>query len=107
MNQVVITGLADACDTFTLKVWLTVRGTGALYGAGSVVGANYAYTGGDEIRCEKVIANSSWTGTTNNRTVSIDATHSCINMTATRTVAPRLNSLSARDLADYVGFEIG
>ena len=107
MNQVVISGLADACDTYTLKVWLTVRGTGALYGSGSVVGANYAYTGGDEIRCEKVIANAAWTGTTNNRTVSIDATHSCINMTATRTVAPRLNSLSARDLADYVGFEIG
>lgn len=107
MNQVVISGLADACDTFTLKVWLTIRASGALYGPGSVIGANYAYTGGDEIRCEKVVANASWTGSTNNRTVSIDATHSCLNMTATRTVAPRLNSLSARDLADYVGFEIG
>ena len=107
MNQVVITGLADACDTYTLKVWLTVRSTGALYGSGSVTGANLAYNAGDEIRCEKVIANASWTGTANNRTVSIDATHTCINMTATRTVAPRLNSLSARDLADYVGFEIG
>jgi hypothetical protein len=107
MNQVVISGLADACDTYTLKVWLTVRSTGALYGPGSVTGANLAYNAGDEIRCEKVIANASWTGTANNRTVSIDATHTCLNITAVRTVAPRLNSLSARDLADYVGFEIG
>jgi hypothetical protein len=107
MNQVVISGLADLCDTLTLKVWLTVRASGALYGSGSVTGANLAYNAGDEIRCEKVIASGSWAGGTNNRTVSIDATHSCINMTATRTVAPRLNSLSARDLADYVGFEIG
>jgi hypothetical protein len=107
MNQVVISGLADACDTYTLKVWLTIRGTGALYGPGSVTGANLAYNPSDVIRCDKVIANASWTGTTNNRTVSIDATHTCINTIATRTVAPRLNSMSARDLDDYVGFEIG
>jgi hypothetical protein len=107
MDQVVISGLADLCNTYTLKVWLTVRSSGALYGSGSVTGANLAYNAGDEIRCEKVVASASWTGTTDDRTVSIDGTHSCINMTAARTVAPRLNSLSARDLADYVGFEIG
>jgi hypothetical protein len=107
MNQVVISGISDACDTYTLKVWLTVRATGALYGTGSVVGANYAFTSGDEIRCEKIVSNASWTGALNDRSVSIDATHICTNMTATRTVAPRLNSISARDLDDYVGFEIG
>jgi hypothetical protein len=109
MNQIVISGLADACDTFELRVWLTIRGagTGALFGPGSVTGANLAYNAGDEIRCVKTISNITSAGTTNNRTVSIDATHSCSNMTATRTVAPRLNSISARDLADYVGFEIG
>jgi hypothetical protein len=106
MNQIVISGLNDACDTFNLRVWLTIR-EGALFGPGSVTGANLAYTAGDEIRCDKTIANASWTGTANNRTVSVDATHSCTNITATRTVAPRLNSISARDLADYVGFEIG
>jgi hypothetical protein len=107
MDQVVISGLADLCNTYTLKVWLTVRSSGALYGSGSVVGANLAYNAGDVIRCEKVVSSSSWTGTTNDRTVSIDGTHSCINMTANRTVPPLLNSLSARDLDDYVGFEIG
>jgi hypothetical protein len=107
MNQIVISGLNDACDTFNLRVWLTIRGTGALFGLGSVTGANLAYNAGDEIRCVKTISNITSAGTTNNRTVSIDATHSCSNMTATRTVAPRLNSISARDLADYVGFEIG
>jgi hypothetical protein len=107
MNQVVISGIADACDTYNLRVWLTVRADGDLYGSGSVVGANYAFTSGDEIRCEKIVSNTSWTGSLNDRSVSIDATHVCTNMTATRTVAPRLNSLSARDLDDYVGFEIG
>jgi hypothetical protein len=107
MDQVVISGLADLCNTYTLKVWLTVRSSGALYGSGSVTGANLAYNAGDEIRCEKVVSSSSWTGTPDDRTVSIDGTHSCINLTANRTVAPLLNSLSARDLDDYVGFEIG
>jgi hypothetical protein len=103
MNQVLISGLANACDTYTLKVWLTIRATGALFGSG----ASTAFIGGDEIRCEKVIASASWTGSSNARNVSIDAAHSCINMTANRGVAPTLNSISARDLADYVGFEIG
>jgi hypothetical protein len=107
MNQVVITGLADACDTYTLKVWLTIRASGALYGSGSVTGANLSYNAGDEIRCEKDITTTAWTGTANARVMTIDATHSCVNMSGNRGVAPRLNSMSARDLADYVGFEIG
>ena len=113
MNQVVISGIDDDCATvapaaaFKLKVWLTVRSTGALYGSGSVTGANLAYMAGDEIRCEKDITTTAWAGTADARVMTIDGTHSCINMTGNRTVAPRLNSLSARDLADYVGFEIG
>jgi hypothetical protein len=113
MNQIVVSGIDDDCAAVApaaaikLKVWLTVRSTGALYGPGSVTGANLAYNGGDEIRCEKDITTTAWTGTTNARVMTIDATHSCVNMTANRGVAPRLNSLSARDLADYVGFEIG
>jgi hypothetical protein len=107
MNQVVISGLADACDTYTLSIWLTIRATGALYGSGSVTGPNYAFTSADVIRCQKVITNAFWTGTANNRSVSIDATDICTNTTLNRTVAPTLNSISARDLDDYVGFEIG
>jgi hypothetical protein len=103
MNQVVISGLANACDTYTLKVWLTIRASGALFGSG----AGTAFVGGDEIRCEKVISSASWTGASNARIVSVDAAHSCVNMTANRGTAPTLNSMSARDLADYVGFEIG
>ena len=107
MNQVEISGLANACDTFTLKVWLTIRATGALFGSG----ASTVFVGGDEIRCEKVISNTAWTGSSNARIVSINGSDSCVNMTAvaaTRgTAAPTLNSISARDLADYVGFEIG
>ncbi len=103
MNQVQISGLANACDTYTLKVWLTIRASGALFGSG----AGTAFVGGDEIRCEKVISSASWTGSSNARIVSVDAAHSCVNITANRGVAPTLNSMSARDLADYVGFEIG
>lgn len=106
MNQVVISGLADACNTFTLKVWLTIRATGALFGTG----ANTLFVGGDEIRCEKVVTNS-WSGSTNARVISVNGTDSCVNTTAVAanrgTPAPTLNSISARDLADYVGFEIG
>lgn len=78
-------------------------------GGGQVRDSTLSVTGGTNytVVVEKVVASASWTGTTNNRTVAIDGTHSCLNMTAARTVAPRLNSLSARDLAEYVGFEIG
>jgi hypothetical protein len=113
MDQVLISGIDDDCAVaapaapYKLKVWLTVRSTGALYGSGSVTGANLAYAAGDEIRCEKDITTSAWSGGSDARIMSIDAAHSCVNMTATRTVAPLLNSLSARDLAEYVGFEIG
>jgi len=109
MNQVLISGIANACATvapaapYKLKVWLTVRGTGALFGSG----ASTAFIGGDEIRCEKDITTAAWSGASNARVMSIDAAHTCVNMTANRGVAPTLNSLSARDLADYVGFEIG
>ena len=107
MNQVVISGLADVCNTYTLKVWLTIRSACSRYGAGSSTGAGLAFNNSDEIRCEKIIDSASWAGTSNNRTVSIDASHTCINMTASRGTAPRLSSISARDLEDYVGFEIG
>jgi hypothetical protein len=109
MNQVLISGIANACATvapaapYKLKVWLTVRATGALFGSG----ASTAFIGGDEIRCEKDITTATWSGASNARVMSIDAAHTCVNMTANRGVAPTLNSLSARDLADYVGFEIG
>jgi hypothetical protein len=113
MNQIVVSGLDDDCASTppaaatVLKVWLTVRSTGALYGSGSVTGSNYAYTAGDVIRCEKDITTSAWTGTTDARVMTIEGTHTCINTTSNLTVVPRLNSLSSRDLADYVGFEIG
>jgi hypothetical protein len=109
MNQVLISGIANACAVaapaapYKLKVWLTIRATGALFGSG----ASTAFIGGDEIRCEKDITTAAWSGGTNARVMSIDAAHSCVNMTANRGVAPTLNSISARDLADYVGFEIG
>jgi hypothetical protein len=109
MNQVVISGIANACAAvapiapYKLKVWLTIRASGALFGSG----ASSAFIGGDEIRCEKDITTAAWSGSSNARVMSIDAAHSCINMTANRGVAPTLNSISARDLADYVGFEIG
>lgn len=112
MDKVEVSGLADACavsapaTAYKLKVWLTVRSSGALFGTG----ANTAFIGGDEIRCEKDIT-TAWSGTLNNRLISINATDVCVNMTAVAanrgTPAPTLNSLSARDLADYVGFEIG
>jgi hypothetical protein len=113
MNQIVISGIDDDCEAVApaaatvLKVWLTVRSSGSLYGSGSVTGANYAYAAGDVIRCEKDITTSAWTGSSDARVMTIEGTHSCINTTATRTVVPRLNSISSRDLADYVGFEIG
>ncbi len=113
MNQIVVSGIDDDCavtaptTVYKLKVWLTVRSTGALYGSGSVAGANLAYVAGDEIRCEKDITTAAWTGTTDARIMTIDATHTCVNMTGAQNVAPRLNSLSARDLDTYVGFEIG
>jgi len=113
MNQIVVSGIDDDCAptasaaAIVLKVWLTVRSSGALYGSGSVVGANYAYAAGDVIRCEKDITTSAWTGLADARVMTIEGTHSCINTTGSRTVVPRLNSLSSRDLADYVGFEIG
>jgi hypothetical protein len=109
MNQVLISGIANACAAtapaapYKLKVWLTIRATGALFGSG----ASTAFIGGDEIRCEKDITTAAWSGGSNARVMSIDAAHSCVNMTANRGVAPTLNSMSARDLADYVGFEIG
>jgi hypothetical protein len=109
MNQVLVSGIANACAAaapaapYKLKVWLTIRGTGALFGSG----ASTAFIGGDEIRCEKDITTAAWSGGSNARVMSIDAAHSCVNMTANRGVAPTLNSMSARDLADYVGFEIG
>lgn len=109
MNQVLISGIANACATaapaapYKLKVWLTIRASGALFGSG----ASTAFIGGDEIRCEKDITTAAWSGASNARIMSIDAAHSCVNMTANRGVAPTLNSISARDLADYVGFEIG
>jgi hypothetical protein len=109
MNQVLISGIANACAAaapaapYKLKVWLTIRATGALFGSG----AGTAFIGGDEIRCEKDITTAAWSGGSNARVMSIDAAHSCVNMTANRGVAPTLNSMSARDLADYVGFEIG
>jgi hypothetical protein len=109
MNQVLISGIANACATaapaapYKLKVWLTIRATGALFGSG----ASTAFIGGDEIRCEKDITTAAWSGGSNARVMSIDAAHSCVNMTANRGVAPTLNSMSSRDLADYVGFEIG
>jgi hypothetical protein len=109
MNQVLISGIANACAVaapaapYKLKVWLTIRATGALFGSG----AGTAFIGGDEIRCEKDITTAAWSGGSNARVMSIDASHSCVNMTANRGVAPTLNSMSARDLADYVGFEIG
>ena len=56
---------------------------------------------------EKDITTTAWSGSSNARVMSIDAAHTCVNMTANRGVAPTLNSISARDLADYVGFEIG
>jgi hypothetical protein len=113
MNQVLISGIANACAAdaptapYKLKVWLTIRATGALFGSG----ASTAFIGGDEIRCEKDITTAAWSGSSNARIMSIDAAHSCVNMTAVAanrgTPAPTLNSISARDLADYVGFEIG
>jgi hypothetical protein len=109
MNQVLISGIANACAAaapaapYKLKVWLTIRATGALFGSG----ASTAFIGGDEIRCEKDITTAAWSGGSNARVMSIDAAHTCVNMTANRGVAPTLNSMSARDLADYVGFEIG
>ena len=109
MNQVLISGIANACAVvaptapYKLKVWLTIRATGALFGSG----ASTAFIGGDEIRCEKDITTAAWSGSSNARVMSIDAAHTCVNMTANRGVAPTLNSISARDLADYVGFEIG
>jgi len=109
MNQVLISGIANACATvapaapYKLKIWLTIRSTGALFGSG----ASTAFIGGDEIRCEKDVTTANWSGSSNARIMSIDAAHSCVNMTANRGVAPTLNSISARDLADYVGFEIG
>jgi hypothetical protein len=110
MNQVIVSGLNDVCATtapvapYKLKVWLTIRATGSLFGTG----ASTAYIAGDEIRCEKDITTSAWSGSVvNDRTMTINGSDSCVNMTANRGVTPTLSSLSARDLADAVGFEIG
>jgi hypothetical protein len=104
-----ISGIDDDCAAvapaapYKLKVWLTIRSTGALFGSG----AGTTFFGGDEIRCEKDITTSAWSGGSDARIMSIDAAHSCVNMTPTRTLAVTLNSISARDLAESVGFEIG
>ena len=109
MNQIVVSRINDACEALApatpkkLKVWLKIRSTGALFGSG----AGTTFFGGDEIRCEKEITTSAWSGGLDARIMSIDAAHSCVNMTPTRTLPVTLSSISARDLAESVGFEIG
>ena len=109
MNQIVVSRINDACEALApatpkkLKVWLKIRSTGALFGSG----AGTTFFGGDEIRCEKEITTTTLSGTSpTDRIMSIDAGHLCENMTL-GTLTVTLNSISARDLAESVGFEIG
>jgi hypothetical protein len=101
MNQIIMSGMKDACSGSTLKVYLGIR-TGTLYGDGA--GVNYFAN--DEILCTRLVNNTNWTGTTvDARTMTIEGTTVCTNTTRNTTFA--LNLISSRDLATNVGFELG
>ena len=101
MNQVVMSGIKDSCSGTTWKVYFTI-GAGTLHGTG----AGTSYFSGDEIMCTKVVNAGNWTGAVADaRTMTIEANHSCTNNTHAGAVV--FNTLSALDLENNVGFELG
>jgi hypothetical protein len=105
LSQIVAANVKAACANATFKVTFTIRGTGALYGDGATANKYSARTPNDEITCSKVVAGANWTGTGDARQLTIEASDNCV---VTRgTVSLALNELSARDINENVGFEIG
>ena len=101
MNQILMTGMKDACAGTTLKVYFNIR-TGALYGDG----AGTSYAANDEIVCQRAVSIANWTGATvDARQMTIEGTTTCANATTNTTLV--LNTISSRDLATNVGFELG
>lgn len=101
MNQILMTGIKDACAGTTLKVYFNIR-TGTLYGDG----AGTSYVANDEIVCQRAVSVANWTGATvDARQMTIEGTTTCTNSTTNTTLV--LNTISSRDLATNVGFELG
>lgn len=102
LNQIIASNLKAACANTTFKVTFSIRGTGSLYGTGALASE---YTGNDEIVCSKVVTGANWTGTGDARTFSIEAADAVCKVGTGTAFA--LSELSARDINDNVGFELG
>ncbi len=101
MNQILMTGIKDACAGTTLKVYFNIR-IGTLYGDG----AGTSYVANDEIVCQRAVSVANWTGATvDARQMTIEGTTTCTNSTTNTNLV--LNTISSRDLAINVGFELG
>lgn len=105
LSQIVASNVKAACANSTFKVTFTIRGTGALYGDGAVANKYSARTPNDEITCSKVVTGANWTGTGDARDFTIEAADNCVVTRGTTALA--LNEVSARDINENVGFEIG
>jgi len=101
LNQILMNNVKAACDNKVLKVYFTIRTTGALYGDGY---SSSKYTNSNEIVCQKTLTGTSWSGTGDNRQMTIESTDNC---TVTGGATLTLAEISARDIQDNVGFEIG
>ena len=105
LSQIIASNVKAACANSTFKVTFTIRGTGALYGDGAIANKYSARTPNDEITCSKVVTGANWTGTGDAREFTIEASDNCVVTRGTTSLA--LNEISARDINENVGFEIG
>ena len=105
LSQIIASNVKAACASATFKVTFTIRGTGSLYGDGATASKYSARTPNDEITCSKVVTGANWTGTGDARQFTIEASDNCVVTRGSTSLA--LNELSARDINDNVGFEIG
>ena len=104
LNQIILNNVKAACDNKVLKVYFSIRTTGALYGDGATAGKYSATSPAKEIICQKTLTGTNWTGAGDARQMTIESTDNC---TVTGGATLALNEISARDIQDNVGFEIG
>jgi hypothetical protein len=105
LSQIIASSVKAACASSTFKVTFTIRGTGSLYGDGALASKYAARTPNDEITCSKVVAGANWTGTGDTREFTIEAADNCVVTRGNTSLA--LSEISARDINENVGFEIG